>query len=202
MIKKNLWKIVSFIGIMLSLIVILYLVVLYKVTWETRDFNTYLYFYDCNGVVCNSTTKPKDIKYNKIICDGDCPYVSTFIDNIVVLTKDDVSWLYDYKTGEIYNNKYIKYELIENGNFIVTDTNSKQGIMNRAGELITLVNYSEIVDYNYGLVVYKEDGKYGIDYDMLYTDFGTRAKFNINYLKDWADNYEYKPVTVHKKSLF
>ena len=44
--------------------------------------------------------------------------------------------------------------------------------------------------------------KYGIDYDMLYTDFGTRAKFNINYLKDWADNYEYKPVTVHKKSLF
>lgn len=44
--------------------------------------------------------------------------------------------------------------------------------------------------------------KGGIDYDMLYTDFGTRAKFNINYLKDWADNYEYKPVTAHKKSLF
>lgn len=44
--------------------------------------------------------------------------------------------------------------------------------------------------------------KYEIDYSMLSTDFGTRAKFNINYLKDWADNYEYKPVTVHKKSLF
>lgn len=44
--------------------------------------------------------------------------------------------------------------------------------------------------------------KYGIDFDMLYSDFGTRAMFNIHYLKGWADNYEYKPVLVHKKLLF
>lgn len=165
MLKNNLWKIISYIGVILILIIILYLVVLYKVTWETRDFNTYLYFYNCNDVVCTSTTKPKNVKYNKIVCDGDCPYVSTFIDNIVVLKKDDFSWLYDYKEGEIYNNKYTNYELMDNGNFIVTDNNSLQGVMNISGELMTLINYSEIIDYNYGLVLYKENGKYGIDYD-------------------------------------
>lgn len=47
-----------------------------------------------------------------------------------------------------------------------------------------------------------ECSKYGIDYNMLYTDFGTRAKFNINYLKDWERDYVYKPMKIHKKSLF
>ena len=44
--------------------------------------------------------------------------------------------------------------------------------------------------------------KYGLEYDMLLTDFGTRAKFNINYLKNWADNYVYQPIKIRKKSLF
>lgn len=50
--------------------------------------------------------------------------------------------------------------------------------------------------------VMSECVKYGIDYDMLYTDFGTRAKFNIYYLQDWANNYKYTPVKIHRKSLF
>lgn len=166
MIKNNLWKIISFIGIVLSLIVILYLVVLYKVTWETKDFNTYLYFYDCNNVVCTSTTKPKNVKYNKIVCeDNECPYISNFMGNIIILTKNDISWLYDYKKGEVYNDEYINYELIDSGYFKVTDINSVQRILSKEGELLTQNKYNEIVDYNYGLVVYKEKGKYGIDYD-------------------------------------
>lgn len=163
--KNNLGKIISYACVMLILIIVLNLVVLYKVTWETRDFNTYLYFYDCKDVVCTSTTKPKNVKYTKIVCDNkECPYVYSFLDNIVVLTKNDVSWLYDYKKGEVYNDEYIKYDVTDDGYFIVTDANFMQGIMNKEGELITKGKYESIIDYDYGLIVYKEGNKFGIDY--------------------------------------
>ena len=163
--KNNFWKIVSYISVIGILLIIFNLVVLYKVTWETRDFNTYLYFYNCNDSVCTTTTKPKDIIYSKIVCKNDeCPYASGFLDNIVILTDNEISWLYDYKKGEVFHDEYVKYELMDDGNFMITDNDMMQGIMNIEGKLLTINKYIEIVDYSYGLIVYKKDGKLGIDH--------------------------------------
>lgn len=38
--------------------------------------------------------------------------------------------------------------------------------------------------------------------EELSTDTNARIKFNIDFYKNWADNYTYKGATVHKKRLF
>lgn len=162
--KNKIWKIIWISCIYAILLIILYLVVLYKVKWEDKDFNTYLYFYNCNNSVCSSITKPKEY-YNKIVCEEhQCPYISSFTNNILILTNNNKSWLYDYKNGSVYNDNYIDYVLFKDDFFIVTDQNSKQGIINKEGKEIVAVKYDKIIDYNFGLVVYKENNLYGIDY--------------------------------------
>ena len=86
------------------------------------------------------------------------------MDNIVILTDNEISWLYDYKKGEVFHDEYVKYELMDDGNFMITDNDMMQGIMNIEGKLLTINKYIEIVDYSYGLIVYKKDGKLGIDH--------------------------------------
>jgi hypothetical protein len=43
---------------------------------------------------------------------------------------------------------------------------------------------------------------YGFDLETLGTDYKERIKFNIVYLKEWAENYQYKPVKVGQDKLF
>ena len=64
---KNIWKYIWRCSLMLNLILIFVLVVNYKVKWENKDFNTYLYFFNCSNQVCTSLT-PTEIYYNKIKC--------------------------------------------------------------------------------------------------------------------------------------
>ena len=47
--EKNLLRVGWIAGIYIILALILYMVVDYKVKWEDRDLNTYLYFYNCSG---------------------------------------------------------------------------------------------------------------------------------------------------------
>lgn len=42
----------------------------------------------------------------------------------------------------------------------------------------------------------------GFTLEQLGSDYKARMCYNILYLKDWADNYEYKPVTVSQGKLF
>ena len=49
--KTNIWKIIWLVGVYVILLFILYLVIIYKVKWEDKDLNRYLYFYNCNGYV-------------------------------------------------------------------------------------------------------------------------------------------------------
>ena len=163
--KNKLWKIIWVTCIYAILIIILYLVILYKVKWENKDFNTYLYFYDCGNAVCSTITKPNTY-YSKIVCDdGECPYISEFSDNIVILTKNEKSWLYDYKNDNIHNDDYVNYKQLNNDLYVVTDENMKQGIIDKVGKNVAANRYDEIVDYNYGLIVHKENDLYGIDYE-------------------------------------
>ena len=96
----NIWKIIWISGIFAILITILYLVVTYKVKWEHKDLNTYMYIYSCDDLVCSSTTKQNKY-YSKILCENNtCPYITKILDNNkLILNKDNKSWIYDYKTN-------------------------------------------------------------------------------------------------------
>jgi hypothetical protein len=45
-------------------------------------------------------------------------------------------------------------------------------------------------------------GEKGFDLDGLGSDYKERIVWNVLFLKEWADNYEYKPVNVGQAKLF
>ena len=160
--SSKIWKIVWVAGIYAILFAILYLVIIYKVEWEDKDLNTYLYFYDCSNNLCTSTTLNNDY-YSKIMCEDDiCPYIKEMIGNNVILERDGVSWIYSYMDDKIIDNKYIGYRYLDNDLYVVTDKDNKQGIINSGGEVLVLPQYEYIDDYLDGFISYKEDNLYGI----------------------------------------
>ena len=93
--KDKIWKVIWIIGIYAILVTVLYLVVLYKVEWEDKDLNTYLYFYDCDNNLCTSSTK-QDKYYSRFLCENNsCPYVTNIIKNNLILEKEGKSLIYD-----------------------------------------------------------------------------------------------------------
>lgn len=157
--KNNLWRIIWIIGIYAVLISILYLVVMYKVKWEDKDFNTYLYFYSCSNQVCTSSV-PQSKYYGKALCeDHECPFIKDINDNYVVLSNGTKSWIYDFGNEKIINNKYDDYKYLSNDNYVVT-SNGLQGIINKDGKLIVDVKYKEIMDFKDNILSLKIDGKY------------------------------------------
>ena len=107
--SSKLWRIVWIVGIYAVLALILYLVIIYKVQWEYKDLNTYLYLYDCGHKLCTSTTVQEDY-YNKILCEDDiCPYIENIIGSNLILKKNDSSWIYNYISGDIVSNNYTDY---------------------------------------------------------------------------------------------
>lgn len=158
----NIWKIIWMSGIYVILIIILYLVILYKVKWEYKDLNTYLYFYNCNRELCSSTNDVSNY-YSKILCEDDvCPHIEDIIGNTLILrNKDNKSWLYNY-IDENINNKYYNYRYIGNNMYVVNDENSKYGIIDGDGELLVDVKYNYIDEYNDGIISYIDNNLYGI----------------------------------------
>lgn len=160
--KINLWKIMWIAGVYALLITILYLVILYKVQWEYKDFNTYLYFYDCKGNLCTSTTKQNDY-YNKILCKNNiCPYIVEIIADNLILKDNNNTWIYNYIDNVVVNNEYMDYRHIGDDLFVVTD-NNKQGVIDLSGNLLIVPEYDYIDDYNNGFVSYIQNNLYGID---------------------------------------
>ena len=160
---SKIWKIIWVLGIYIILFVILYLVILYKVEWEDKDLNTYLYFYNCNKDLCTSTTKVNNY-YSKVLCKNDqCPYISEIIDDNVILDSNDGSYIYNYIDGTTVNNDYIKYKYLGNDLYIVTDEFNMQGIINESGNIIVSPMYEYISDYRNNFVSYRLDNLYGID---------------------------------------
>ena len=71
--KNNIWKIIWVVGIYAILVLILYLVVIYKVKWEDQDLSKHLYFYECSQELC-TTENEIDNYYSYIKCkDNICP---------------------------------------------------------------------------------------------------------------------------------
>lgn len=161
--NNNLWRVIWVIGIYAVLAIILYLVIMYKVKWEDKDFNKYLYFYNCSNSLCTSDT-PQNKYYSKIVCeDNACPYISNINDTVLILKKDNTSWLYDYAEEKIVNDKYVDYKYLNGKYYAVKDTNGMLGVIDTDGNIVVnFDNYDEIKDYNSKYFVYKKSGKYSL----------------------------------------
>ena len=165
--RQNIWKIIWVVGVYATLVLILYLVVLYKVKWEDLDLNRYLYFYECSNELCTSESIVNNY-YSSIRCDDNiCPYITEKKDNYVILKKDTKSYVYDYQKGEIINNTYNDYHFTNDNYLIATNNENLQGIINYEGETIFEFNRNDILDYNYGYITYKENKKIGITNNKL-----------------------------------
>ena len=174
--RSKVWKIIWVVGIYALLTTILYLVVLYKVEWEDKDLNTYLYFYDCSDNLCTSTTK-MDNYYGKVLCEKDiCPYIKEIINNNVILEKNNVSYIYNYINNNIINKSYVNYRYLENGLYVVTDNYGKQGIINEVGDVVTQPMYEYIDNYRNKFISYKQGNFYGIE--NLENDVKVNAEFD------------------------
>lgn len=167
--SSKIWKIVWIGGIYVLLIVILYLIIVYKVEWEDKDLNTYLYIYDCGNDICTSTTS-QDNYYNKVLCENDvCPYIDEIIDNNLILRTENNSWIYDYVQGKIIDNNYVNYRFIGNNMYVVNDDTGKYGIIDGSGLVLVDLKYDYIDDYKDGYISYIKNNLYGIaNTDMEY----------------------------------
>lgn len=184
--SSKVWKIIWVVGIYSILFTILYLVVLYKVEWEDKDLNTYLYFYDCSKNLCTSITRVDDY-YSKIMCDDDnCPYIKEVISNNVILEKNNKSFIYDYINDRIVHDDYVNYRYLEDSFYVVTDDENMQGIINERGEIIISPQYDYIDDYHNNFVSYKKENLYGID----------------NYEKNIKIDAEFEDVVLINDSIY
>lgn len=160
--KRNILRIGWIIGIYAILFLILYLVVDYKVKWEDKDLNTYLYFYNCSGDLCTTTTKP-NYYFGSVVCEKrDCPYITDKYNSFLILKDSNKEFLYNYKKDKIISNNYITYKLSSDNNYIVSDREGKYSVIDNTGKIILNPTNKIITDYNEGYIVYKKEGKYGI----------------------------------------
>lgn len=164
--SSNLWRIIWIVGIYLLLGIILYLVILYKVEWEYKDLNFYLYLYDCGNDLCTSTI-PQNNYYSKILCDDDvCPYIVDIIGDNLILKNNNKSWLYNYNDNKIVNDKYFDYRYIGNDMYVVADQLSDQsimnGVINKNGEVLVPFKYDYIDNYKNDFISYVKNNLYGI----------------------------------------
>lgn len=160
--KSRLWRVIWIIALYGLLIAILYLVILYKVKWQDKDLNTYLYFYACDNNLCTSSTKPKEY-YNKIVCENNiCPYVEDINDNLVILNNSSKSWIYDYANNKIINNKYKEYKHINKNYYVFKDYNNKYGIMESQGKIILDPTYDDILDFKDNCLITREEDQFKI----------------------------------------
>ena len=161
--RQNIWKIVWVIGVYATLVLVLYLVVLYKVKWEDLDLNKYLYFYKCSNELC-TTSEKGNIKYiNSIKCDNNiCPIITEINDNYVILNREGKSYIYDYTDNKIINNAYSDYHFIANNFIIATNNENLQGVIDYSGSILINFSYNDIKSYNNGYITYKEGNKMGI----------------------------------------
>lgn len=204
--KNSIWHIVWIISLYALLITILYLVVIYKVKWEDRDHNKYLYFYDCGDTFCTTDIKV-DNYYSNVICNNKlCPIIVNTKNNLVVLRENGKEYIFDYLKGQIINDTYYKYNFTDNDEYyIVADMNDNYGVINANGEVVAPLSYSSIANYKDNLVVYEENGLLGIN-NVSNEDIKIPCNYNdIVLINDFifggkqGDTYQFFSLTTGEK---
>ena len=159
---NNIWKIIWIIGIYTVLILIFGLVINYKVEWETKDLNRYIYFYDCSQSICTSDIEQTNY-YGKIICENDvCPYIVEQNNEKLIINNNNNILLYDYKKNKIINDAYSDYYFINNELIAVKNEQNKYGLIDFEGNIVSNLNYNRITDYKNGNLIYQEHEKYNL----------------------------------------
>ena len=157
----NFWHLLWLLGVYAILIVILIMIIEYKVKWESKDFSTYLYFYNCSNNLC-TTSNPVANYYSSVKCnDNDCPYIKERENNLVILSLNEKDYVYDYYHDNIINNDYISYKFVSGG-YIVKNDQDKYGIIDREGKPLTEIKYNKIISYRDKIFAYLENSKAGI----------------------------------------
>ena len=161
--KNNIWKIIWISGVYIVLILILILIIVYKVKWESKDFNTYLYFYNCSEKLCTNTTKPKKY-YSKIKCEERiCPFIVEQKDYILIMNDTKKMYLYNYKTDSIISNQYEEYYFINNNLIGAKNSYNEHGIINEQNEIVNGFTNNKIKEIQgEHIIQYTDDKKYGI----------------------------------------
>lgn len=174
--SSKIWKIIWIVGMYLILGLILYLVVVYKVEWEHKDLNTYLYLYDCSHSLCSTTDNRVDY-YSKVLCENDkCPYIDTIMGDNLLLRNETTSWIYNYIQGEIVNDDYTDYRYIGNNRFVVSDETKQYGVIDIEGNILVELKYNYIDNYKNDFISYIKDNLYGI--------IDTKGIYNIDPIYD------------------
>ena len=169
--KLNIPRVIWVTSLFAILITILYLVAKYKIDYEFLRKN-YLYFYQCDNVLCVSNVKDNNsLIFSKYDCGFEiCPnYIKNINEDYVVLNKDKEYILYNFRQDKIINNNYEDYEFITN-NYIIVKRNKKKGIIGLNGEILIDTIYDDIgyrkndylEGYNLNNIIVKNNNLYGI----------------------------------------
>ena len=161
--NNSLWRVIWILGIYVVLVSILYLVIIYKVKWENKDLNKYLYFYNCSGQICTSDISQNNF-YSKIVCeDNKCPYIENINDDLLILSNENKAYLYNYLTGKIISDKYLEYKSLNNNYYIVRNNDNQEGIIDQEANIVIDFQDNVIADYNgYYLTYINSNNKYQI----------------------------------------
>lgn len=169
--KINIPRIIWISSIFIILTLILFLVIKYKINYEYLNKNN-LYFYECDSGLCISEVKDnKKLIYSKYECGyNTCPkYLKNIKEDYVLLEKDNVKTLYNYKKDKIISDQYEDYEFI-NSNYLIVMNKNKKGIIDINNNVITIPKYDEIgikkedylSGYNLNNIIIKNNNLYGI----------------------------------------
>ena len=182
--KINWWKLVWVLGIYIILGLILYLVIEYKVKWESLDTNKYLYFYDCESNLCTSTTKVGSY-YSRYIYKKDSPYIISYDDETAIINDNGKYLVYDYKNDKVVSDSYDWYEYLyyNDGVYFIVKSNNKTGIIDEQGSVVVNNIYDSIVLSGKMLKV-RNDNLYG----LLDSDFNNYLDIEYQYVEVNGEN--------------
>jgi len=192
--QNKIWKQIWIIGIYLVLILIFYLVVTYKVEWETRDLNKYMYFYECSAHLCTSEFE-QELYYSKLLCNNKvCPFIVEQKDNYLILNDNQNMYMYDYINNTVLDNNYESYHFINNDFIVVKNNEGKYGMLDLQFNLIVEPMYNQIIDYSNGYLIYIENNKYNL------TNIITKQEIIKNYDKISFSDEKY--VIIKKENKY
>ena len=182
--KINWWKLVWVLGIYIILGLILYLVIEYKVKWESLDTNKYLYFYDCESNLCTSTTKVGSY-YSRYTYKKDSPYIVNYDDETAIINDNGKYLVYDYKNDKVVSDSYDWYEYLyyNDGVYFIVKSNNKTGIIDEQGSVVVNNIYDSIVLSGKMLKV-RNDNLYG----LLDSDFNNYLDIEYQYVEVNGEN--------------
>lgn len=163
----------------------------------------------------------EDFMYLKQILDAGTEYMA--LGGMVgSTTKDKIAWYEKcFRIVRESDNKNIKIhafgmtslKLLEMYPFYSADSTSwlmtaaMGNVMTTKGTLYVGTDYTDTGHIKYQPAQVRQMFEslckdYDVDIHTIEEDYREREKFNVHYLQQWANNYEFKGKTTHRRSLF